>query len=553
MTKRTNKVRLYIILFFILLFFLFSKNLVNFHISNKDNTKSEQLKLKKDFLINQNDTMFEMINVSNFGGAYEGKNVFMMFCIDQETKEWIYYILITDMEGNIEVKRKLNISTNLTIEWINSTTLMYGEGFNLVLWNIYENKTDVLDFFGHHDYEYNPVNNTFFTFQRQTLIFENETYLFDNIIEYNRAGEIVWFLNTSSFINYTQWCPFHDMGLYSNFKRDLTHSNSLFFDVEDDIIYINVRNVNTFYNINHTTKEVIWGLGEYGNFTLFDKNGKEMQNLFYHAHAVEKIDENTFIIFDNDYHNQTNPENHGSRLIEINVDETTMTANETWSWVSPRNYYATAFGDADLLPNNNRLGTFGGWEANSSISIGTRLVEVNETGQIVWEMDFNLTENYAWKVNRMERFRYTPILNSPENLVIVEDQSISINWTAWYNFRSKQRINGSYTLNLNDSLIQSGIHTFDKFWRSTDLTFDSYNLDILKNLKAGSYNLTLVLSDEAGHKTYDSVYITVLPGNDRGIGYPLFIFFNFLLILGLLSAFTLKRFNKRSKTITIRL
>jgi len=548
MSKKRNIVRLCIVILIILLFSLFPEILVNFHISNKNNTNSERSKFTKDLSINQDDTLFDMMKVINSGEAFEGKNVFMIFCTDKETKEWINYLLITDMEGNLEFKRKLNITTNLTAEWINSTTLMYGEGFNLVLWDIYENKTDVLDFFGHHDYEYNLINKTFFTLERQVLVFENESYLYDNIVEFNRAGEIVWFLNTSSFINYTQWCSFHDMGLYSDFKRDLTHSNSLFFDIEENILFLNVRNVNTFYAINHTTKEIIWALGEYGNFTLFDKHGKEVQNLFYHAHALEKIDENTYIIFDNDYHNQSNPNNHRSRLLEITIDETTMTANETWSWSSPENYYCTAFGDADRLPNNNRLGAFGGFEAASSLLIGTRLVEVNDIGHIVWEMDFNLTENYAWQVNRIERFRYTPILNSPEDLVIFINHSISINWTAWYNFRSKQRINGSYTLYLNDSPIQSGIHTFDKFWRSTDLTFNSNNLNSLRNLKAGRYKLTLELSDEAGHKTNDSINLIILESN-KIPGYPLYLFINFLLIIELISIFKVKKLKKKKKII----
>ena len=64
----------------------------------------------------------------------------------------------------------------------------------------------------------------------------------------------------------------------SHDAADLTHSNSLFFDAENDILYYNARNPNTFYKINHSSSEVIWGLGEHGNFSYSMK--KDYKELF---------------------------------------------------------------------------------------------------------------------------------------------------------------------------------------------------------------------------------------------------------------------------------
>ena len=64
-------------------------------------------------------------------------------------------------------------------------------------------------------------------------------------------------------------------------------------------------------------------------------------------------------------------------------------------------------------------------------------------------------------------------------------------------------MNGSYALYLDDVLIESGSHIFDKFWRPNNLTFD------IGQLEPRNYNLTLALADEAEHVTTDIINIFV--------------------------------------------
>ncbi|MFX1517465.1 MAG: aryl-sulfate sulfotransferase [Promethearchaeota archaeon] len=218
------------------------------------------------------------------------------------------------------------------------------------------------------------------------------------INEYNLTGDLVWSLDTYSFISPTQWCPFQDM---IGKGRGITHLNTIFFDSEEDIFYYTSSNLNTFYKIDHKTNKIILGLGQYGNFTLFDLEGNQHQSLLFHPHAIEKIDDNQFILFDNDKHNFENPSSSKSRIIELKIDESTMIANESWIWTTPNSYYSHALGDADRLPNGNRLGTFG-TSTHPDTDIGARLVEVNSKGNIVWELNFPHTETYKYEVNRME-------------------------------------------------------------------------------------------------------------------------------------------------------
>ncbi|MFX0091161.1 MAG: aryl-sulfate sulfotransferase, partial [Candidatus Hodarchaeota archaeon] len=407
-----------------------------------------------------------LVNITSTSDVFDGYNLFVLEQRNITDPKYKHSLFITDMQGKVMAERVLPSSTHkiasFRAKFINASTILLGQPDNPVLWNIYTNKSVYLGgIVGHHDYEYNPLNKTYFTFGGSPDIIINGTeYSFGSIVELNSSGQIIWSLDTNSFISPNQWCPFQDSKI--NGTADLVHPNSIFFDVENDVLYFNARNVNTFYKIDHKTGKVLWGLGGHGNFTLFNKNGVQRPNLFYHAHAVEKVDENTFILFDNDLHNQTNPSNRRSRILEISINESTMTANESWSWIAPPNYYSGAYGDADRLPNGNRLGTFGTlWHPDK---IRARLAEVNEGGELVWEMNFPQSD-FVYNIYRLERFRFSPILDSPSDITTLLEANFSITWQTWYNFRTNIQMLGSYTLYLDNQIIENGTHVFDKFWR----------------------------------------------------------------------------------------
>lgn len=453
-----------------------------------------------------NSYLEEVLNVSFFGNVFDGYNLFVLRLRKPADPNFRQRVLfITDMNGEIFIEKTFNdseigASQSQNVEFINSTTVIMGESDGLALWNVYNDQTMIFNFYGHHEYEYNHANNTFLTLQVYIKEINEVKYVYDRIEEYDMSSQLVWSLDTDSFISHTQWCPFKDL---NRGLRDITHTNSIFSDPEEDVLYCNMRNVNTFYKIDHKTGKVLWGLGEYGNFTLFDRYGRERTNLFYHAHAVEKVGDHTFILFDNDLHNQTNPEHRRSQILELTINETTMTANETWSWSAPAEYYSPYWGDADRLPNGNRLGTFG--VIRRPGIIGVRLVEVNNEGDIVWEMDFNNSEEFVYGVYRMERFRLTPILSAPPDLHVRSNDPVNLIWQTWYNFRTRYTMSGSYTLYLDGKPIESGAHTFDEYWRPTDLTIT------LDWLSTGTHNLTLVLMDEGNHSTHDTVLVFVDP------------------------------------------
>ncbi len=437
--------------------------------------------------------------------AFDGYNLFDLARINL-TDRWATLarsIVLLTMNGTpvIEIP-----ALSSPVEMMNSTTILCDSADGATLWNLETGSVEHLGFTGHHEYEYNDSNESIFTLQQTFEIHEDIPFTFDVIAEFSMNGTLLWSLDTTRFINRYQRCPIHAQ---TTSFYDITHGNSLFFDPDEDVIYYNARNQNTFYKIDHKTGEVIWGLGEWGDFTLYDQNGDERTNLFYHAHSVEPINDYTFILFDNDFHNQTDQDSHNSRILEITIDEMTMTANNSWSWTAPPEYYSSYWGDADRLPNGNRLGTFGtDWKYDENI--GAVLVEVDELGNIVWEMRFPNTEAGAYGVYRMERIRLAPILDSPMDIHAPYRVNVDVSWQAWYNFRPKRTISAPYLIYVNGILVDSGTVEYDKFWRSTTVSYT------IVEAPFGTTNLTLVVYDDGGHYTSDTVIILVDGDTDTG-------------------------------------
>lgn len=455
--------------------------------------------------------------------AFEGLNVFI---VERENKRDSSIknasIYITDMQGKI-INQMISPSQRWGMVSIcNSTTFLIAPFDNYVyFWNIETNKTSKI-FIGpyHHDVVYNHKTQSLMYLTNREKTIEGIEYYYDVIQEINLTGHLLWELDfmNSSIILPSYWNEIETI----NTKADITRANSLFWDFDEDTIFVNMRNINTFYKINHSNGDLIWGLGQYGNFSLYNEQGRPTPNLFYHAHAVEPINDNTFIIFDNGYlndpviifgNNDSKPDvdpkiqfyslTEGlSRIIEIAVNENSWIAYETWSWTGDRGYYSEFWGDADRLPNGNRLGVFG-TSTHPDSEIGARLVEVNQEKDIVWELNIPHTDQFRHGIYRVERFRTEPIIEDIEYQWFAPTENVSVDWDTWYNYRTKSETQGAYDLFLNGTLIDSGIHCFQKYWRNSTFSVD------LGILPKGDYNLTLVLQDEAGHKSMDTVYVEV--------------------------------------------
>ncbi len=462
----------------------------------------------------------------NSSNRFEGYNLFVLEQHNYSTSAFISRkILISDLEGDVIFERDVNpniVLADQPIEFINSTTILYGDYDGTKLWNIETNVTVNMFFKGHHEIEMDYLRNTYFTFGTHNIEVDNNTYIFDLINEYNASGHLIRSIDTSNYVELWHTCPFEDK---VNGTVDLTHANSLVFDEDEDMMYLNCRNTNTFYKIDYQTGDLIWSLGEYGNFTMYDIYGNQRDYLFFHSHSLEKIDSNRFLLFDNDFHNQTDATNRESRLVEITVDEDKMQANVTWEWTGPENYWSVFWGDCDILPNDNKLGVFGFTSSIEGIE-GAKVVEVNNNGTIVWELSSPLEEDLLYAIYGMERFRFSPITSAPILNDLGNNQYFE--WDLWYNFRSKTNFTGEYFIYLDNQMVDNKNITFPKFWKSINVKY--YTGEITP----GEHQISIVVADEGGHLSNDSAFynnigtihyevnrnIKLILGLSLGIGVP---------------------------------
>lgn len=158
--------------------------------------------------------------------------------------------------------------------------------------------------------------------------------------------------------------------------EDFSHANSLDWDYNNGIVYLNLRCTNTFYKINQTTGDIIWACGEFGNFTLLGDDGAVVSSLWYHSHDTKQVAPDVFTMFDNDYDNVTNPDDCHSRMIELTLNETSMTAYVNWSWEAPTQYWTPYAGATLLLPNGDYIGDFADpYHQYQKINLGTSMTQ----------------------------------------------------------------------------------------------------------------------------------------------------------------------------------
>jgi hypothetical protein len=304
-------------------------------------------------------------------------------------------------------------------------------------WNLKTNRTvDFPNVWGHHDIEYNPNSRTFLTLRDYIRVIDGRNVLMDNITQLSITGDLLWSWDTyaNGHISLNDECKCNDTtGGSSGYLPgptliDLTHSNSLQWDFNTNVIYLNMRAQDTFCKISKTTNQEIWCLGKHGNFTLYNLNGEKVSSLWYHAHDVQEVQPDVFTIFDNDYYNETLPcpntfngTGLHSRMLEITVNEQNMTARENWGWTGPSAYWTPYWGSVDILPNGDIMGAFGANSHYVPNSTGGVVVELNPSGQVMR----TYTLPYGWGIYRVEPIAPLTV-NDYDNLTHTSDFQINL-------------------------------------------------------------------------------------------------------------------------------
>ena len=386
-----------------------------------------------------------------------------------------------------------------TNEWISVTEILnsgniigfgQGKGYEFTLDSdvVFETSSS----FGVHHSIHKTDNNTYFFIdaESQELPCPLDCYnpldstiewRGDRFIEVDSNNNILWDWNTFVNLSMNEFNPMWTETSTSYF--DWTHSNSVYFNVENNTVYASIRNLSRISAIDYSTQEIIWNLG---NPDFMDSIYFDNYFNFSHQHSAQIFNEN-ILFFDNGRDN--NPE--VSRCLEISIDNNGEPQLE-WEFILPDSLLTLSRGECDRLENGNTLITAG------------------RTGNIL-EVDNN---EIVWQVSVM-----TESL-SP----LIDDQSVSI-------YRS-QRINnlypnefsfeitnlsgdfGSYILENDEQTLD--IKVFNKGWVGQEYIYELSSNDILlfnDSINAANNSTENILIDINNFSQYQYNFI-IYPQNN---------------------------------------
>ena len=218
------------------------------------------------------------------------------------------------------------------------------------------------------------------------------SWLGDRFIEVDSSGNIIWEWSTFDFLSLDEynpkwvdiWMAQWDFG--GNPTFDWTHSNSVYYDEELDIVFISIRNLSRVTAIDYNTKQILWNMGvpDFMETVYFDDSFD-----FSHQHSVQVTNDKNIIFFDNG--RDKIPEL--SRCVEISYNEN-LEAELIWEHILPPEMLTLSRGECDRLNNSNTL-----------ISAGRtgNVIEVNSNNETVWHLNVKENNVIPVTVYRSER------------------------------------------------------------------------------------------------------------------------------------------------------
>ena len=182
---------------------------------------------------------------------------------------------------------------------------------------------------------------------------------------------------------------------------DPWHPNGLVLVEDDDGegVLVSLYQNRQIVRVDPESNEVLWQMGEYGDFTLLDSAGEPLDssNWFRSPHAPE-LNGDRLLLYDN------GTPSDGSRIVELELDQANRIARETWSW-KEEGWHQPIWGDVDDLGNGHLLITRGHCQGCGGVDPDSRseIVEVDrETGEVVWRVSFPHADDGLYRSERID-------------------------------------------------------------------------------------------------------------------------------------------------------
>lgn len=208
----------------------------------------------------------------------------------------------------------------------------------------------------------------------------------DLIVEFTPDGDVVW---TWDCFDHLDPQRRRENGedlivdpLNGENALDWTHANAVLYDEATDVVTMSMRHQDWIISIDRASGDVLWRLGDEGDFTLDDG-----ERWFFHQHAPQWQDDGTLLIYDNGNGNPyIDPLTVHTRAVRFALDTNTMIA--TVPWQDDESFFQVLFaGDADRIEGGHILVTdaamFG---AMGQVTARIRELDESQSPMRIWSI-----------------------------------------------------------------------------------------------------------------------------------------------------------------------
>jgi hypothetical protein len=177
----------------------------------------------------------------------------------------------------------------------------------------------------------------------------------DLLVEITPDGQIVWEWDSFDHLDPQRRRDGFDDVIFDpdtlENAHDWTHGNGLVYDAATDTVLYSMRHQDWVVQIDRATGEILWRLGDEGDFALTAGTWQ------YHQHSPQWQADGTLLLYDNGVANPILPDPmETSRAVRYSIDTGAMTAAQEWE-DEAEDFLSIIAGDADRLPDDSILVT----------------------------------------------------------------------------------------------------------------------------------------------------------------------------------------------------
>jgi hypothetical protein len=234
------------------------------------------------------------------------------------------------------------------------------------------------------------------------------------------------------------------------------HSNALYFDEVDSVIYVSNRNLSRISKISYPSGDVIWNMGLPSEYNTGDENICT-DLLFSFQHHIQVLDDGDLLFFDN---GNLSPmllgdSNPISRIRRIRVIDDSS-CETVWQYALPQNLYGSAKGSVQLLDNGNYFIYSLG---NGLGEFEPSVFEITPGGDIVWKATAEYLNTHwyrAYKIPSIHPNAFSVIFDQYCNMnvdgnsftgIVLDDTNTSLSFTI----QNQSGYSQPYTYTLSDN------------------------------------------------------------------------------------------------------